>query len=70
MSALRRAAGEGTSMNGWGDRIATRSAVVGVIGQGYVGLPLALVFLHERITRRISLGTVMSVLGIWLVLWR
>src|SRR5512142_1169297 len=31
-------------MNGWGDRIASRSAVVGVIGQGYVGLPLALVF--------------------------
>lgn len=34
------------------------------------GLPLALVFLHERITRRVALGTVMSVLGIWLVLWR
>jgi UDP-N-acetyl-D-glucosamine dehydrogenase len=31
-------------MNGWGERIASRSAVVGVIGQGYVGLPLALVF--------------------------
>ena len=27
-----------------GSRIASRSAVVGVIGQGYVGLPLALVF--------------------------
>ena len=28
----------------WGERIGGRSAVVGVIGQGYVGLPLALVF--------------------------
>src|SRR5512142_2148216 len=28
----------------WGERIGARSAVVGVIGQGYVGLPLALVF--------------------------
>ena len=33
-------------------------------------LPLALVFLHERITRRIVVGTTLSVLGIWLVLWR
>jgi len=33
-------------MHAWNDRIAARSAVVGVIGQGYVGLPLALVF-HE-----------------------
>jgi UDP-N-acetyl-D-glucosamine dehydrogenase len=31
-------------MQTWRDRIAARSAVVGVIGQGYVGLPLALVF--------------------------
>ena len=31
-------------MEGWNDRVAARSAVVGVIGQGYVGLPLALVF--------------------------
>ncbi len=31
-------------MNGWRDRIAARSLAVGVIGQGYVGLPLALVF--------------------------
>jgi drug/metabolite transporter (DMT)-like permease len=34
------------------------------------GLPLSLVFLHERITRRIALGTALTVLGIWLVLWR
>ncbi len=33
-------------MTTWEERIAARSAVVGVIGQGYVGLPLALVF-HE-----------------------
>ncbi len=31
-------------MNTWSEKIATRTAVVGVIGQGYVGLPLALVF--------------------------
>ncbi len=31
-------------MQAWRDRIAARTAVVGVIGQGYVGLPLALVF--------------------------
>ena len=31
-------------MEAWQDRIAARTAVVGVIGQGYVGLPLALVF--------------------------
>ena len=28
----------------WSERIAARTAVVGIIGQGYVGLPLALVF--------------------------
>ncbi len=33
-------------MKAWRDRIASRATVVGVIGQGYVGLPLALVF-HE-----------------------
>jgi UDP-N-acetyl-D-glucosamine dehydrogenase len=33
-------------MQTWHNRIASRDAVVGVIGQGYVGLPLALVF-HE-----------------------
>src|SRR6267143_7030939 len=33
-------------MQAWRDRIASRATVVGVIGQGYVGLPLALVF-HE-----------------------
>ncbi len=31
-------------MQAWIDRIAARKATVGVIGQGYVGLPLALVF--------------------------
>jgi UDP-N-acetyl-D-glucosamine dehydrogenase len=31
-------------MNTLGEKIASRTAVVGVIGQGYVGLPLALVF--------------------------
>ncbi len=31
-------------MEAWKQRIASRSAVVGVIGQGYVGLPLGLVF--------------------------
>jgi drug/metabolite transporter (DMT)-like permease len=34
------------------------------------GLPLALLFLHERIQRRVVLGTGLSVLGLWLVLWR
>jgi DME family drug/metabolite transporter len=34
------------------------------------GLPLALIFLHERINSRIAIGTVASVIGIWLVLWR
>src|SRR5574338_131100 len=33
-----------TSMTGLHERIAARTARVGVIGQGYVGLPLALVF--------------------------
>jgi UDP-N-acetyl-D-glucosamine dehydrogenase len=33
-------------MKEWRERIAAREAVIGVIGQGYVGLPLALVF-HE-----------------------
>ena len=31
-------------MTALAQKIATKSAVVGVIGQGYVGLPLALVF--------------------------
>jgi len=31
-------------MKAWRDRIASRATMVGVIGQGYVGLPLALVF--------------------------
>ncbi len=31
-------------MNSWTDLVGSRRAVVGVIGQGYVGLPLALVF--------------------------
>src|SRR5438105_15815480 len=31
-------------MQKWNERIAARKIVVGVIGQGYVGLPLALVF--------------------------
>jgi UDP-N-acetyl-D-glucosamine dehydrogenase len=31
-------------MQAWIDRIATRKTTVGIIGQGYVGLPLALVF--------------------------
>ena len=30
-------------------------------------LPLAAVFLHERITRRVAVGTVLSIAGIWLV---
>lgn len=34
------------------------------------GLPLALVFLRERVNRRIVAGTIASVVGIWLVLWR
>jgi uncharacterized membrane protein len=34
------------------------------------GLPLALIFLRERINSRIAIGTVASVIGIWLVLWR
>src|SRR5512142_1491444 len=34
----------------WGERIGARSAVVGVIGQGYVGLPLALVFCEAGFT--------------------
>ena len=34
------------------------------------GLPLAMVFLHERLTRRVLAGTLLTVLGIWLVLWR
>src|SRR5713226_3581030 len=31
-------------MQTWIDRIAERKTTVGIIGQGYVGLPLALVF--------------------------
>jgi UDP-N-acetyl-D-glucosamine dehydrogenase len=31
-------------MDRWSSRISSRSAVVGIVGQGYVGLPLALVF--------------------------
>lgn len=34
------------------------------------GLPLSLVFLHERVNRRVVAGTLLSVAGIWLVLWR
>jgi UDP-N-acetyl-D-glucosamine dehydrogenase len=37
-------------MNRLVDRIASRSAVIGVIGQGYVGLPLALVFREAGFT--------------------
>jgi UDP-N-acetyl-D-glucosamine dehydrogenase len=35
---------ESFCMKTWNDLVGSRSAVVGVIGQGYVGLPLALVF--------------------------
>ena len=34
------------------------------------GLPLSLVFLREKINSRIVSGTLLSVVGIWLVLWR
>mgnify|MGYP005850298639 CR=1 FL=1 len=34
------------------------------------GLPLSLVFLKERFNARVLQGTVLSVVGIWLVLWR
>ncbi|MHB1133018.1 MAG: DMT family transporter [Chloroflexota bacterium] len=34
------------------------------------GLPLALIFLHEKLTPRIVAGTLLCILGIWLVLWR
>ncbi len=33
------------------------------------GLPLSLIFLHERINRRIVAGTLLAVSGIWLVVW-
>ena len=33
------------------------------------GLPLSIVFLRERVTLRVVGGTLLSVLGIWLVLW-
>ncbi|MHB1414788.1 MAG: DMT family transporter [Chloroflexota bacterium] len=34
------------------------------------GLPLSLVFLRERVTRRTLGGTLLSVAGIWLVIWQ
>ncbi|MHB1006696.1 MAG: DMT family transporter [Chloroflexota bacterium] len=34
------------------------------------GLPLSLIFLKEKVGRRVVAGTLLSVLGIWLVLWR
>src|SRR5512140_1322087 len=49
-------AGPSRPAMGWGmsivDRIHSRAAVVGVIGQGYVGLPLALVFEEAGFTVR------------------
>jgi drug/metabolite transporter (DMT)-like permease len=31
-------------------------------------LPLAVLFLHERLTRRVALGTAICILGIWLII--
>jgi UDP-N-acetyl-D-glucosamine dehydrogenase len=36
------------SMEEWLERVETRSARVGIVGMGYVGLPLALLFSEER----------------------
>ena len=33
-----------------------------------IGAPLAVLFLRERMTRKIAVGTLMSVVGIWLIL--
>jgi drug/metabolite transporter (DMT)-like permease len=33
-----------------------------------IGVPLSVVFLRERVTRLVALGTLLSVLGVWLIL--
>nr|WP_281292418.1 nucleotide sugar dehydrogenase [Terriglobus albidus] len=46
---IRKAvAPEAATLDAWKDRIANREAKVGIVGLGYVGLPLALLFSEER----------------------
>ncbi len=45
---LQQAAPPRVSLPGWLERIESRTARIGVIGLGYVGLPLALLFSEER----------------------
>lgn len=33
-----------------------------------IGVPLSVIFLHERVTRQVVLGTLLAVLGVWLIL--
>jgi len=45
---LQEAAAPRVSLPGWLERIESRTARIGIIGLGYVGLPLALLFSEER----------------------
>lgn len=45
---------------------AARTAVLSTTGPLF-GLPMAALLLHERVTPRIAVGTVLSIAGIWLV---
>jgi len=47
-SSLQEAATARVTLPGWIERIEGRTAGIGVIGLGYVGLPLALLFSEER----------------------
>lgn len=33
-----------------------------------IGVPLSVIFLHERVTRKVAVGTLLAVLGVWLIL--
>src|SRR4051812_29050121 len=48
LQLVRKAVTPVISLDEWKRRVATREAKVGIIGLGYVGLPLALLFSEEK----------------------
>ena len=33
-----------------------------------IGVPLSVIFLHERVTPKVIVGTLLAVFGVWLIL--
>jgi drug/metabolite transporter (DMT)-like permease len=46
---------------------AARAALINTTAP-LTGVPLAVILLHERLTRRIALGVALSFVGVWLIL--